>query len=279
MPREVPAAIASAFSRKPTLPPDAICELLNMDIKTLRRHVKAGNIRYVHKGVGERRQHREFTLDDVMGFWIRGRGRNVRLQAKELAVLPLRFPAGRSSLSRIDRPDRKAAAEAVERDEIKRAEAQADRLKKQARGPMTFDVAAGRYCCRSRRSYSDRAETERNMARLVEWIGPATLLTDITDDLVARLVARRRGEEKVNAARKKRPGKALAPLGRVSNGQVNRSVTELLRRVLTRARKVWKIALPDEPNWTEHRLPEPRERVRELHYDEEARLEEKERAD
>jgi len=68
MPREVPAPIANAFSQRPTLPPSAICELLNMDIKTLRQHVKAGNIRYVHKGFGTIKQHREFTLDDVMGF-------------------------------------------------------------------------------------------------------------------------------------------------------------------------------------------------------------------
>lgn len=171
----------------------------------------------------------------------------------------------------------KRQAEAVERDEIKKAETQVDKLKKQTKGPMTFDVAAGRYCAEVGDHTATARETERNMARLVDWIGPATLLTDITDDLVAHLVARRRADEKVNAARKKRAGKALAPLGRVSNGQLNRSVTELLRRVLTRARKVWKVALPDEPNWTEHRLPEPRERVRELHYDEEARLEDAER--
>ncbi len=144
---------------------------------------------------------------------------------------------------------------------------------------MTINQAASRYYQEVGAHTTTATETARNLERLVGWIGLDTPLTDITDELVARLVARRRGEEKVNAARKSQPGKALAPLGRVSNGQVNRSVTELLRRVLTRARKVWKIALPDEPNWTEHRLPEPRERVRELHYDEEARLEKAERDD
>ncbi len=82
---------------------------------------------------------------------------------------------------------------------------------------MTFDVAAGRYCADwAARSATTRhaRETERNMARLVDWIGPATLLTDITDDLVARLVARRRADEKVNAAGRSAP-QALAPLGRV----------------------------------------------------------------
>jgi integrase len=74
-----------------------------------------------------------------------------------------------------------------------------------------------------------------------------------------------------------RRGTPLKPLGRVSPGQVNRSITQLLRRLMTRARKAWKVALPDEPNWTEHMLPEPRERVRELRYDEEARLEAVER--
>lgn len=73
---------------------------------------------------------------------------------------------------------------------------------------------------------------------------------------------------------KRRPALSL-----VSAGQVNRSVTQLLRRILTRARKAWKEALPDEPDWTTHLLPEPRGRVHELRYDEEEKLEAVERDD
>ena len=168
-------------------------------------------------------------------------------------------------------------AEAVERDEIRKAEAEVAKGVRRKNGPMTFNAAAGRYWAEVGAHTTTARETERNLERLVEWIGASTPLTEITDDVVAQLVARRRGDTRVNAARKKRRGRA--PLGRVSNGQVNRSVTELLRRVMTRARKVWKVALPDEPDWRAHRLPEPRERVRELRHDEEERLEEVERDD
>mgnify|MGYP001078289247 CR=1 FL=1 len=68
-------------------------------------------------------------------------------------------------------------------------------------------------------------------------------------------------------------------LGLVSVGTVNRTVTQLLRRILTRARKVWKRALPNEPNYAAHLLEEPTERVRELRFDEEAAIESAERDD
>ena len=170
-------------------------------------------------------------------------------------------------------------AEAVEKQEVRKAEAQVKRNRRERGGGMTFNVAAMRYWQEQGQHTATARETERNLERLVDWIGAATSVQDITDDTLALMVARRRGEAKVNAARKKRKGRALAPLGKVSNGQVNRSVTQLLRRVLTRARKVWKIALPDEPDWASHVLPEPKERVRELRHEEEDRLEEVERAE
>ncbi|MGU3540044.1 tyrosine-type recombinase/integrase [Methylobacterium sp. A54F] len=160
-------------------------------------------------------------------------------------------------------------AEAVERGEKKKAEAQVRTDKRRAGGPMSFDVACALYWDQVGQHIETAAETERNLDRLVDWIGKDTPVAEITDDTVARLVARRRGEFR----------RGRKQLGLVSPGQVNRSVTQLLRRVLTRARKVWKQSLPEEPNWTEHMLEEPRERVRELSYGEEARLDEVERAD
>lgn len=65
---EVPPALSAAFQERATLPPADICRLLAMDAKTLRQHVRAGNIRYVLKGFGEKRPRREFTLSDVLGF-------------------------------------------------------------------------------------------------------------------------------------------------------------------------------------------------------------------
>ena len=46
-------------------------------------------------------------------------------------------------------------------------------------------------------------------------------------------------------------------------------MTEPLRRVLTRARLVWGVALPPI-EWRRHLLAEPQERIRELRADEEA---------
>ncbi|MFL5227928.1 MAG: tyrosine-type recombinase/integrase, partial [Microvirga sp.] len=76
-------------------------------------------------------------------------------------------------------------------------------------------------------------------------------LSDINGGVVARLVAKRRGEG-------------------VSNATVNRTVTEPLRRVINRA-KLWGEHLP-LIEWRKHMLPEPRERVRELRAGEEVAL-------
>ena len=171
-------------------------------------------------------------------------------------------------------------AEAVERRAIERAEAEVKSNRRAKTGPMTLDVAADRYWIEVGQHTATARETERNLTRLIEWIGRDIPVAEITDDTVAQLVARRRGERKRNTARDQgKAGRKRPSLGLVSPGQVNRSVTQLLRRVLTRARKVWKQALPEEPHWTAHLLPEPRERVRELRYDEEERLEATERDD
>lgn len=134
---------------------------------------------------------------------------------------------------------------------------------------MTLNTAAGRFMAEVGDHTGTAHEIEHNLERLIAWIGADTPIAEITDDTVARLVARRRGECR----------KGKKKLGLVSPSTVNRTITETLRRVLLRARKVWKVHLPDEPNWSEHRLTEPEERVRELGYAEEERLEEVERED
>lgn len=172
----------------------------------------------------------------------------------------------------------KRAAEEVERRERDRARAVVKAAKLAKSGPMTMDIAAGRYWDEVGKHTATARDTERDLERLVLWIGAGTLIRDITDDTVATLVARRRGERKRNIAREIGK-KGRAPLGLLSPAQVNRSVTQLLRRVLTRARKVWKQHLPDEPHWSQHMLAEARERVRELSYGEEDRLAAAERDD
>jgi integrase len=142
---------------------------------------------------------------------------------------------------------------------------------------MTINAAADRYFQEVGQHTATARETETNLERLVLWIGPDTTLADITDEVITRLVARRRGECRRNVAREQGKGAKKKPLGLLSPAQVNRSVTQLLRRVLTRARKAWKQHLPEEPHWSTHLLAEPRERVRELRHAEEERLEEVER--
>lgn len=157
-------------------------------------------------------------------------------------------------------------AEAVERAEKLRAKDAAAGAR--AGADMTMDVAADRYWLEVGQ-YSKERSLLDDIQRLVDWIGPRTGLSTIDDDVLARLVARRRGEPRMG-----RPA-----LGLVSAATVNRTVTELLRRILTRARKAWKRPLPDEPDYAAHILREPRERVREMRFDEEERIEEVERDD
>lgn len=156
------------------------------------------------------------------------------------------------------------AVEGSERDKLKFAESRGAR----AGSAMAFDMAAGRYWTEVGQ-YSAERDLDTNIARLVEWIGTDTPLSAVDDELLSRLVARRRGE----------PRMGKPALGLVSAGTVNRTVTELLRRILTRARTVWKIPLPDEPAWRSHKIAEPGERIRELTFDEEARIERVERDD
>ena len=65
---DVPQPILEAFASKATLPAPAVCRLLSINDKTLLRHVRAGNIRYVLKGLGATRPRREFTMSDVLEF-------------------------------------------------------------------------------------------------------------------------------------------------------------------------------------------------------------------
>ena len=158
-------------------------------------------------------------------------------------------------------------AEAFERTEKERVKRQAA-LRVEPAASTSFDIAADRYWMEVGQ-HSKETDLEVNIARLVEWIGANTPLAEIHDDLLAHLVARRRGE----------PRRANPKFGLVSAATVNRTVTQLLRRILTRARKKWRIPIPAEPDWAGHILKEPAERTRELRFDEEAAIETAERAD
>lgn len=152
-----------------------------------------------------------------------------------------------------------------ERDRLKReAKAQAEKDKAALNGPMTFGVATVRYM----NEVGEHEVNSLTTLACLEWleraIGKNTLLTSINDDVVAKLVARRRAEmRKVGAATTAK--RAVGP------ATVNRTMTEPLRKIMIRARRIWKVSV-EEVNWTAHLLEEPQERVREASKGEEAKI-------
>ena len=158
----------------------------------------------------------------------------------------------------------KRAAE-KERDRIKReAKAQIAKDKQSANGPMTFANAAARYML----EVGEHQVNAETVGACLDWlekaIGKTTLLTSINDDVVAKLVAKRRAEIR-------KVGNATTPKRPVAPATVNRTMTEPLRKVMIRARKIWKVSV-EEVNWTLHMLEEPQERVREASRSEEAKI-------
>jgi integrase len=125
---------------------------------------------------------------------------------------------------------------------------------------MTLDAAAGRYWHEAGQHHAGADDTERHLASLIAYFGAARPINTITGDDVAKLVAWRRGHKVPHAGRL------------IAAGTVNRSTTELLRRLFTRAKEVWGVRFDREPIWRKHVLKEPSERVRELHDDEAERL-------
>ncbi|MGC2853911.1 site-specific integrase [Novispirillum sp. DQ9] len=128
-----------------------------------------------------------------------------------------------------------------------------------ARPPMSIDLAFGRYYQEVSHRLVVADDDFRAMARLKDMLGAGTLLSELTDDVLARFVSRRRGM------------KARNKDTLVSAATVNRDV-ELLRRIWRRAEKVWRVDVGQPPDWGAHLLKEPKERVRELSVDEETRL-------
>jgi hypothetical protein len=159
----------------------------------------------------------------------------------------------------------KREAETFERAERERAKQEA-KVAPSAVSTKLDDVA-GRYWSEVGQHHVGSDTTWRDIERLIGYFGPTKLLTEIRDDDVAKLVAWRRGQQA--AWKKKIKGKLVqnpaAPL--VSNATVNRSTTEVLKKLITRA-KAWGIRFEHEPDWQAHWLEEPEERVRELMPDE-----------
>ncbi len=117
---------------------------------------------------------------------------------------------------------------------------------------MTIEVATSRYWIEVGQHHVGSDNTLWSLDWLRREIGAKKLIRDVTDAVVAKLVAKRRDQD-------------------VKPATVNRSMTEPLRKVLRRAAKVWKEPVADI-EWSTHLLKEPRERVRELKAEEETAL-------
>jgi integrase len=128
---------------------------------------------------------------------------------------------------------------------------------------MTLEIAVARWWDEvgqyNARKGQDAALTDLNWLKVQ--IGAKKPLAEINDNVVARAVAKRRGEYRFGQEK----------FGFVSAATVNRSCTQRLREVIVRARDVWG-ANVGKIDFSKHMLKEPEERVREASVDEEAAL-------
>ena len=141
-------------------------------------------------------------------------------------------------------------AEAVERQERERAKAHVAQIEA-ARTSLRLDDVAGRYWQEVGQHHAGAIGTEYRLTLLIDYFGKDKLLTEITGDDVAKLVAWRRGHHQRGPA---------SPL--ISPHTVNH-LTEQLRVLFTRA-KLWSVRFQHEPHWREYLLKVPSERVREV---------------
>lgn len=135
------------------------------------------------------------------------------------------------------------------------------------RPEMTLDVAAQRYWLEVAEGQPSAKNTDYQLRNLLRLLGKDTRLGDLTNNMIAEMISKRRGERIQNARRKRGPN----PMARfVSPATVNRDV-EMLKRLLRRAYDVWDVDVP-RIRWVLHKLPEADPRDRCLSDDEEARL-------
>lgn len=147
--------------------------------------------------------------------------------------------------------------EAVERDKVKAF------LKAQARSKVSLAIndVADRFWMAEAQHFAEADATMTNLARLVEYFGRATPLTDIDHVKTTAMVAWRRGQRVSRRGKRTKAQEEALPL--VSNATVNRSAVAVLRQLFTFA-KTEGARFDHEPKWKDLFLPEPEERVREL---------------
>lgn len=141
----------------------------------------------------------------------------------------------------------------------KQARLDQEKLRQLTNGPLTVQAAFARYWEEVGKHHSGASDTLRDLKRLQAHLKPHTLLSDLTDKEIAETVSWRSSHKVAN--RKPKKGEEL-PL--IANATVNRTTTDILKKVFNRAKRTWKYSFPNEPVWKDHVLEEPDERVREL---------------
>jgi integrase len=142
--------------------------------------------------------------------------------------------------------------EAAEREKARAHLAQTEH----ARTSLRLDDVAGRYMTEHGQHLAG-TNLWGWLDLVLEFFGKDKLVTEITDDDVARYVAWRREHRRKDGAL-------------ISPHTVNHAVTTL-RKLFTRC-KLWRVRFDHEPKWSKHLLKVPAERVRELLDDEADKL-------
>lgn len=84
----IPSTVAEAFRGRAYLTMPKFSKASNMAVKTIKRHIDAGNLNWRNVGHGERRIRRGFTLPDVADFYRRIKRGAALCQCTDTATLP-----------------------------------------------------------------------------------------------------------------------------------------------------------------------------------------------
>ncbi len=161
----------------------------------------------------------------------------------------------------------KRDAEAMERQLKEQARRDAEQARKTGSAPMTIDTAVGRYWTEKGQHRANNKSFFSALERIVLYLGKDTRLDAIDDTAISALVAHKREQFRWGKSKLKN-----AQVKTLSNATINRETLFPLRAIFRRAKLLWNCNLPKEPHWREHILREPKERIRELSYDEQQAL-------
>ena len=261
---------ASRPDRRPPRPPapDALrttqeaAARLGCTTRTLARHVASGELPYLTIGRGTKRARRRFTDADLNEFIAAPHQEGQPVSVYKPVHSPYflyDFWLKRHRLHGTTGCTTRREAEKVEATEREKAKAYLAQIHA-AKTSLRLDDIAGRFWEEKGQHVVGRENTEHRLGLIIEFLGKDILLTDISDDHVARLKAWRRGHHKTYEV-----SKLIAP------ATVNHTIATL-RELFTYAKLVLRVRFEHEPTWRKHWLKVPTERVRELHDDEADRL-------